>query len=212
MLSNTKSPGLSLLHSTNPDSVGGSTLHSKKFQVLHRFWLLRVPVHPHPMPPELQRCKPQSKPALYQQKLQETNPSQTGTPATLVKSIKTKACQENLTLNDWLTVFDFIDSHPDVPQECVAKHSKMRQEGTLEFTQSMLSWKLKKCTQLQERVNSHPNALSGKCPRTVTSPEVEKALVLWVRSMEGKGETVNGKMLGDGTSSMFRKSGDVREA
>ena len=59
----------------------------------------------------------------------------------------------------------------------------------------MLSQKLKKHTELQEHVNSHPNALSGKCPRAVTSPEVEKALILWVRSMEGKGETVNGKML-----------------
>ena len=79
----------------------------------------------------------------------------------------------------------------------------MQQEGTLEFTQSMLSQKLKKRTQLQEHVNSHPNALSGKCPRTITSPEVEKALVMWVRSMEGKGETVNRKMLCDGTSSTF---------
>ena len=162
------------------------------------------------MPPELQRRKPRPKPAPYQRKPRETNPSQTGTPAPSAKSIKTKACRGNLTLNDWLTVFDVIGSHPDVPQERVVEHFKMRQEGALEFTQSMLSRKLKKCTELQERVNSHPNALSRKRPHAITSPEVEKALILWVRSMEGKGETVNGKMLCE-KHAQFKKEFNVPE-
>lgn len=157
--------------------------------------VLQAHSHAHPMPTELQTCKPQPKPAPYQRKPQEKDLGQSSAPVTLAKSIKTKTCRENLTLNDWLTVFQFIDSHPDVPQERVIEHFKTLQEGALEFTQSTLSRKLKKRAELQERVNSHPNALSGKCPRAVTSPEVEKVLILWVRSMEEKGEMVNGKML-----------------
>ncbi|KAH0835932.1 hypothetical protein J3R83DRAFT_9839 [Lanmaoa asiatica] len=116
------------------------------------------------MPPELQTCKPQPKPAPYQQRPREKNPSQTDAPVTSAKSIKTKTCRENLTLNDWLTVFDFIDSHPHVLQEQIVEHFKTWQEGVLEFTQSTLSRKLKKHTELQEHVNSHLNALSGKRP------------------------------------------------
>jgi len=81
-----------------------------------------------------------------------------------------------------------------LPQDRVVEHFKTLQDGALEFTQSTLSRKLKARLNLEERGKSHPNALSGKRARVVTSPEVEKALVLWVRSMEGKGETVNGPM------------------
>ena len=38
-------------------------------------------------------------------------------------------------------------------------------------------------------------ALSAKCPRIVTRPDVERALVLWIYSMEEKGESVTGPML-----------------
>ena len=74
----------------------------------------------------------------------------------------------------------------------------------------MLSQKLKKHMELQECVNSHPNALSRKCPHTITSPEVEKALILWMRSREGKGETVNRKMLCE-KCAQFEKEFNVPE-
>jgi Tc5 transposase DNA-binding domain len=48
---------------------------------------------------------------------------------------------------------------------------------------------------LEKRAASYPNALSSKCPRVVTCPDVERALVLWVHHMEEKGEIVNGPML-----------------
>ena len=131
------------------------------------------------MPAELQTRKARPKPTPYHRKPREK--ARADAPATSAKSIETKKCRENLTLHDWLTVFTFIDSHPDTPQERVVEHFKTRREGALEFTQSTLSRKLKNRTELEQRVNSHPNALSGKRPRAVTSPEVEKALVFWVR-------------------------------
>ena len=48
---------------------------------------------------------------------------------------------------------------------------------------------------MEARANEHANMLSSKRPRVVTQPDVDRALVLWVRHMEGKGETVNGPML-----------------
>ncbi|KAJ7200881.1 hypothetical protein GGX14DRAFT_338995, partial [Mycena pura] len=40
-----------------------------------------------------------------------------------------------------------------------------------------------------------PNVLSMKRARVVTSPEVDKALGLWVRDMEQKRRTMTGPML-----------------
>ena len=37
--------------------------------------------------------------------------------------------------------------------------------------------------------------MSSKCAQIVTQPNVERALVLWVKHMEKKGETINGPML-----------------
>ncbi|KIN95258.1 hypothetical protein M404DRAFT_34310 [Pisolithus tinctorius Marx 270] len=130
------------------------------------------------MPAELLTHKPWPKPAPYNQKQQQAGSDSTirQNAATSAKPIKSKQ-RENLTLHDWLTIFEFIDSHPNVSQDRVVEHFKTLQ------------------TELEKRAQSHPNALSGKCPRVVTSPEVEKALIIWVRSMEEKGETINGPML-----------------
>jgi hypothetical protein len=114
-------------------------------------------------------------------------------PATSTKLVNTK--RDNLTLQDWLTVYSFIDDHPDLSQSAVVAHFKSRAEGALVFTQSTLSRKMKMRSELEARVDSNPNALSSKRPRVVTCPEVERALVLWIRSIEEKGESVNGPML-----------------
>ena len=114
----------------------------------------------------------------------------------MTSAVPTAICpRANLTLNDWLTVFAFIDKHPDLSQDWVVEHFHTQQEGALRFTQATLSRKMKARKTLEEQVHSHPNALSGKCPRAVTSPEVERALVLWVWHMEEKGESVSGPML-----------------
>ncbi|KIK80288.1 hypothetical protein PAXRUDRAFT_766352 [Paxillus rubicundulus Ve08.2h10] len=70
------------------------------------------------MPAELQTCKPQPKPAPYIHKSQADSESHpTDAPATSAKSIKSNKHHDNLTLHDWLTVFSFIDSHPNTSQE-----------------------------------------------------------------------------------------------
>jgi hypothetical protein len=44
-------------------------------------------------------------------------------------------------------------------------------------------------------VNNNPNALSSKHPMVVTRPDIERALILWIRHMENKHEMVTGPML-----------------
>ncbi|KAF9235824.1 hypothetical protein BU15DRAFT_33890, partial [Melanogaster broomeanus] len=101
----------------------------------------------------------------------------------------------NLTTYDWLTVFAYIDQHPDKTQTDVVNFFRTRAEGALEFTQATLSRRLKEREEIESRAQSNPTALSSKRPRVVTRPDVEEALVLWVRSMELKGEIMNGPML-----------------
>lgn len=143
-----------------------------------------------------------------------------------------KSCKRsNLTLADWLSVFAYIDQHPNLTQDAIVQHFTTRAEGSLIFDQSTLSRKLKNRTKLEERVNEHPNALSGKRSRVVTRPDVERALFLWVKHMEEIGESVNGAMLvakrgrfedlfnvpleerlqGDGWVSPFKRAYNIKE-
>ena len=76
------------------------------------------------------------------------------------------------------------------------KHFALKSNGALIFMQCTLSRKMKSCKELEKWVISHPNALSSKHPHVVTRPDVEMALVLWVRHMEEKKkESVTGPML-----------------
>lgn len=108
---------------------------------------------------------------------------------------KTETSHTNLTLHDWLTVIRYVESHPDMTQLQIVDYFRSRKEGALIFTQSTLSRKLHERAELKGRATANPTALSSKRPHVVTNPKVERALVLWVRSMEQKGETVNGPML-----------------
>ena len=103
--------------------------------------------------------------------------------------------RSNLTLHDWLMVFAFIDTHPDMSQDAIVEHFKGHHNGALIFTQSTLSQKIRDRKKLEARVNEFPNALSSKRPRIVTRPDVDQALFLWVKHMEVKKESVNGAML-----------------
>jgi len=94
-----------------------------------------------------------------------------------------------------MTVYAYVDEHPGVSQGEIVRYFASKTDGALTFMQSTLSRKLKLRPELEMRVVSYPNALSSKCARIVTRPDVERALVLWVKHMEEKGETVNGPML-----------------
>ncbi|KIK15869.1 hypothetical protein PISMIDRAFT_16207 [Pisolithus microcarpus 441] len=121
--------------------------------------------------PELKQ-KPRLGHAPYKpQKLGGTTKSNDN-PRGSVKSLEGNP-QSNLTLHDWLTVFAYIDAHPDMSQEAVVEQFKSRHDGALIFTQSTLSRKLRDCNKLEARIDQFPNALSSKRPCVVTHPDVD---------------------------------------
>ena len=74
----------------------------------------------------------------------------------------------------------------------VVKHFVTRPSGALLFTQStVLLCKLQHHPEMEVRVGSNPNALSSKQPHTVTRPDVEHTLWLWIQHVERKGELIN---------------------
>ena len=104
---------------------------------------------------------------------------------------------EHLTLHDWLGVVQYFNSNQPISQEEIVKHFAGRSDGALRFSQSALSWHLSKkgCQEDQSQIATNPTALSGKRAWIVTCPNVERALVLWVKHMEEKLEHVTGAML-----------------
>ena len=141
--------------------------------------------------------KVREKPAPYSHK-KKPPATKKDAPKTSAKSsvgVTPSQRHENLTLADWLTVFNFIDEHPGILQTHVVKHFKTRKEGALIFTQLTLSQKLEQHAELESHSDSNPSALSSKRPHIVTRPDVECALYLWVLHMEEEKETVNGPML-----------------
>jgi Tc5 transposase DNA-binding domain len=139
--------------------------------------------------------KPRVKPKPYERKLKAPAPKDPMVHRTTAKHGQIVTKCENLTLHDWMTVFAYMDEHPLMSQGDIAKHFESKQDGALIFNQSTLSRKVKAFSELKKRVSSFPNALSLKRPRIVMRPDVERALVLWVRHMEEKGKMVNGPML-----------------
>ncbi|KIL00304.1 hypothetical protein PAXRUDRAFT_130180, partial [Paxillus rubicundulus Ve08.2h10] len=49
---------------------------------------------------------------------------------------------QNLTLLDWMHVYDFVDAHPTVTQAQIVWHLGSLRTGALLFDQSALSCKL----------------------------------------------------------------------
>ena len=147
------------------------------------------------MPQHALTRKPREKPAPYKPHKIQEKPKKDA-PKSSARRIEQKA-RENLTLHDWLTVLRFVDEHPAMSQQAIVMHFKTRAEGALIFTQATLSRKLKPQirAELEARTSETPNAMSSKRPHVVTRPDVEKALFLWVKHMEEKGESVNGPML-----------------
>jgi hypothetical protein len=110
-------------------------------------------------------------------------------PKTSAITPSKKGCS-NLTLHDWLTIVAYHDANQPISQQEVVKYFSQWPEGVLIFNQSSLSRHLSKKgrEEDQARLASNPTALSGKRPRVVTRPDVEMALVLWVKHMEEKGD------------------------
>ena len=148
-----------------------------------------------PQMPHIPTRKPREKPAPYKPRKRQEKPKKDA-PKSSAQRIEKKS-RENLTLHDWMTVLQFVDEHPTMSQQAIVKHFKTRAEGALIFTQATLSRKLKPQmrAELEACVSETPSALSSKRPHIVTRPDVEKALFLWVKHMEEKGESVNGPML-----------------
>ncbi|KAG2129524.1 hypothetical protein BD769DRAFT_1454445, partial [Suillus cothurnatus] len=110
--------------------------------------------------------KPREKPAPYKQR-SETVTKNKDAPATSAKPHKVTT-RKNLTLNDWLVVFAYIDTHPHQSQAEIVLHFEKELIGALAFSQSALSRALKRRPELEARINSNPNALSSKRPRVVS--------------------------------------------
>jgi hypothetical protein len=137
--------------------------------------------------------KPRDKPAAYNRPAKQRRIAE-DTPRTSAQSPEGSS-RQNLTLSDWMSVYSYVDMHHNVPQAQVVQHFKSLESGALIFTQSTLSRKLRERPEMEARQNDNPNALSSKRPRVVTRPDVERAIILWIRHMENKGETVTGPML-----------------
>lgn len=118
------------------------------------------------------------------------------TPRTSAKPTQNTRWQ-NLTLADWLRVYAYVDEHPRMGQQAVVNYFKDLHTGALVFTQETSSRNLKpdRRKEREGQATANPTALSSKHPWIVTRLDVERALVLWVHSMEDKGETVTGDML-----------------
>ncbi|KAJ6622591.1 hypothetical protein B0H10DRAFT_1787859 [Mycena sp. CBHHK59/15] len=161
------------------------------------------------MPPE-KTCKPRAAPSTPFARAERKPKPATDAPCTSAKPA-TDMRRKNLTLHDWLTVFAFCDTHTDMMQQEISSHFKGLKTGALVFSQETLSRKIAMRSELEQRANSNPNALSMTRERIVTRPDVERALVLWVEHMvEEKGETVTGDMLIE-KRVRFEKQFDVPE-
>lgn len=107
---------------------------------------------PHPEPPQPYEPKP-TKP----QKDTNQNPPPRSTAKQLVNQPR-----ENLTLADWLFVFQWVDAHPRAAQTDVVRFFASKPDGALNFTQATLSRKLKMRSELESRQHAAADALSKK--------------------------------------------------
>ena len=131
--------------------------------------------------------------APYTQKLGPKGSHPQNQPASALKQVKQLSKQ--LTNYNWLTVFMWIDANPQQLQHDIINHFTNQQQNPLHFNQGTLSCNLKKQGDIEAAVNANPAALSAWRQRVVISPDVERALVLWVNDMLASGHGVNGPLL-----------------
>jgi hypothetical protein len=129
----------------------------------------------------------------YSRKPGPKGPHPQNQPASASKKVKQQSKQ--LTNHNWLTVFAWIDNNPHRSQQDVVDQFANRHEGQLHFNQATLSRKLKKRGEIEATVKANPAALSARRQCVVVTPEVERALVLWVQDMLSNSRVVNGPVL-----------------
>ncbi|EGN97835.1 hypothetical protein SERLA73DRAFT_153113 [Serpula lacrymans var. lacrymans S7.3] len=125
----------------------------------------------------IEKCKPCEKPAQHTQPAKRQKVDK-DLPATSAQPVKNTS-RHNLTLSDWSTVYTYIEVD----------------KSALLFNQSTLSRKLHKHPKMENCINNNPSALSSKRPCIVTNSEVECAIILWVKHLESKGDTITGAIL-----------------
>ena len=97
------------------------------------------------------KCQPRLKPAPYKRKPKEAGSKGPGpNPASSAKSPSLEKKQHrNLTTYDWLTIFAYIDEHPDETQIDVVNFFRTQAKGALEFMQATLSRRLKEREEIE---------------------------------------------------------------
>ena len=145
------------------------------------------------MPAALSEKKRKHTVTPYATKPGPKGPHPRNQPGSASKQVKQPSKQ--LTNHDWLTVFTWIDANPGRSQQDTVDHFANRQGSPLRFNQATLSRKLKRRNDIEAAVKANPAVLSARRQRVVVSPEVEKALVLWVEDMLANGRVVNGPLL-----------------
>jgi hypothetical protein len=112
-------------------------------------------------------------------------------------SAGTKAAdRKRMTVGDWLMVFAWWDTHPHATQMEVVEEFASRRVGALHFKQNTLSDAKKRRESMETLAEENSVNLSRSRARVVVCPEVDRALVLWTKHMEEKGELVTQAMLG----------------
>ncbi|KIK24709.1 hypothetical protein PISMIDRAFT_645356 [Pisolithus microcarpus 441] len=72
-----------------------------------------------------------------------------------------------------MTVYSYVDSHPNVSQVDIVQHFNSLATGALLFDQSTLLWKLCDCLKMEAHIDTNPLTLSSKRPWVVTQPDIE---------------------------------------
>ena len=120
------------------------------------------------------------------------------TARTTAISTKKKA-KEHLTNYDRLQVLAYIDEHPQASQKDVANYFSTRSDadgGGLIMDRSTVSRIKANRAKIMTQAKATPSGLDMKKPHQVVSPEVERALYLWVQHLnDKKGEVASGPML-----------------
>lgn len=91
----------------------------------------------------------------------------------------------------------------------IVSHFAGSVEGSLKFSQSALSKKLKAQKKVEQQATEFSDSLSAKCPHIVTWPDVDKALFLWFSDQELKENEVTRLMLEE-KQSQFEKVFNVQ--
>ncbi|KIK88625.1 hypothetical protein PAXRUDRAFT_152252 [Paxillus rubicundulus Ve08.2h10] len=87
---------------------------------------------------------------------------------------------QNLTLSDWMHVYNFVDAHPTVTQAQIVQHFSSLKTGALLFDQSTLLCKLWEHPKMEAHVSDNPTVLLSKRSHIVTSPAIDSVLIHWV--------------------------------